>query len=223
MLVRMEQCGSPNRIHISADTVEQLKAAGKEHWCTPRENRVAAKGKGELQTFWLEIASKGGGSSSGYSGTSGTSDDSDAIAHDTTGEKKQSKATSVHDLASSKTRRLIEWNVDILAKLLKQIIARRLAIGRDAFGPGFSSEQRLARKGGMPIHEVVEVIRMPKFDRRLAEAEHPENIFLPRVIMEQLHDYVSNIAALYNDNPFHCFEHASHGKWLNSVRRGGLL
>jgi len=51
---RMESNGMKHRIHASQETADLLIAAGKCHWITPREEKIVAKGKGELQTFWVE-------------------------------------------------------------------------------------------------------------------------------------------------------------------------
>lgn len=50
---RMESTGEADMIQLSLDTHDLLVQAGKEHWLAPREDRVVAKGKGEMQTFWL--------------------------------------------------------------------------------------------------------------------------------------------------------------------------
>jgi len=61
------------------------------------------------------------------------------------------------------------------------------------------------------LGEVKEIITMPKFNIKAAKyQEDPESIHLDAAVEEQLHDYVSNIAALYHGNSFHNFEHASH-------------
>jgi DNA-binding NarL/FixJ family response regulator len=43
----MESTGIKDRIQISQETADELIAAGKVHWLTPREDKVIAKGKGE--------------------------------------------------------------------------------------------------------------------------------------------------------------------------------
>jgi class 3 adenylate cyclase len=50
---RMESTGIKNRIQISQQTMEHLLASGMKDWVQPRETTVTAKGKGELQTYWL--------------------------------------------------------------------------------------------------------------------------------------------------------------------------
>ncbi len=50
---RMETTGVINRIHISQETAKLLIAAKKGQWVVPQENRVMAKGKGEMVTYFL--------------------------------------------------------------------------------------------------------------------------------------------------------------------------
>jgi Adenylate and Guanylate cyclase catalytic domain len=53
----MESTGYTNRIHVSESTAELIKAAGKGHWIHPRAERIEAKGKGSIQTYWCELKS----------------------------------------------------------------------------------------------------------------------------------------------------------------------
>jgi len=50
---RMESTSQPNCIQVSKDTADLLRAEGMEDYLVPREDRVHAKGKGKLSTFWL--------------------------------------------------------------------------------------------------------------------------------------------------------------------------
>jgi class 3 adenylate cyclase len=50
---RMESTGKPGRTHVSEDTANFLIKFGKQSWLIFREDRVHAKGKGELQTYWI--------------------------------------------------------------------------------------------------------------------------------------------------------------------------
>lgn len=50
---RMESTGSPGRIQVSQETFKELEKMGKSRWLVQRDEKVVAKGKGELQTFWV--------------------------------------------------------------------------------------------------------------------------------------------------------------------------
>jgi class 3 adenylate cyclase len=49
---RMESTGLKGCIQLSQQTTDILIEAGKGYWVTPREDKVEAKGKGEMQTYW---------------------------------------------------------------------------------------------------------------------------------------------------------------------------
>jgi hypothetical protein len=61
----MESTGSKNKIQLSQKTAELIISGGHPDWVNPRETLVFAKGKGELQTYWLtpKISSSGSQSS----------------------------------------------------------------------------------------------------------------------------------------------------------------
>jgi class 3 adenylate cyclase len=52
---RMESNGVAGKIHVSQATADELMHQGKSHWVTPRPDKVLAKGKGELQTYWVSL------------------------------------------------------------------------------------------------------------------------------------------------------------------------
>ena len=52
---RMESTSLRDRIQLSEETAKLLKEAGKKHWLVEREDKIFAKGKGEMQTHWLDI------------------------------------------------------------------------------------------------------------------------------------------------------------------------
>jgi Adenylate and Guanylate cyclase catalytic domain len=55
---RMESTGERTKIQVSSETASLLMGAGKAHWVIPREEKIVAKGKGELQTYWLDVHSR---------------------------------------------------------------------------------------------------------------------------------------------------------------------
>ena len=55
----MESLSKPGHIHVSQATADELTAKGRGSWLTMREDKVVAKGKGEMQTFWVERSREG--------------------------------------------------------------------------------------------------------------------------------------------------------------------
>ena len=53
---RMEQNGLRGRIHVSQATPDALTKAGKGCWLIPREDKIQAKGKGLMTTYFLTIS-----------------------------------------------------------------------------------------------------------------------------------------------------------------------
>ncbi|CAB9505094.1 Receptor-type guanylate cyclase gcy [Seminavis robusta] len=52
---RMESLGIAGRIHMSQTTADELISKGFGRWVVPREDKVQAKGKGEMQTYFANI------------------------------------------------------------------------------------------------------------------------------------------------------------------------
>ena len=48
----MESNGIPNQIHISEATANALMAFHKSGWLTERPDKIVAKGKGEMTTYF---------------------------------------------------------------------------------------------------------------------------------------------------------------------------
>jgi class 3 adenylate cyclase len=73
---RMECNGQVGQIHVSEETANALMAKGKSHWLTPRADKIVAKGKGELQTYWVSTRSN---HSSGHSSAGSNAVEEDAM------------------------------------------------------------------------------------------------------------------------------------------------
>lgn len=52
---RMESNGVPGKIHVSKSTADEVKKRGKGKWLTARPDKIVAKGKGEMETFFLNV------------------------------------------------------------------------------------------------------------------------------------------------------------------------
>jgi hypothetical protein len=207
---RMESTGQRDRIQVSQDTADLLIASGKDQWLSKRKDKVHAKGKGELQTYWLalggsrsESVASSGASSVGTEDVADTRSSHAAVdaEHAALASTKSSKPV-VEKISVEKTERLIEWNVDVLHRLLKQIVARRRAEkGVSGYEEEYIGENSLeyntSNPSGTTIDEVAEIITLPKFNAEaVSNQDDPDAVVLPAEVVDQLYDYVFNIAAM---------------------------
>jgi hypothetical protein len=158
---------------VSQATAELLKEAGKGCWITPRTDAVHAKGKGVLTTYWLLPPTSGAESVS-----------PPGVAFPSNKLVKQS--------------RLIKWMVDLFLDHINKIYASRnykLPKKPVIYNP---------KQNSITLDEVVELICLPKFDAKSGQAiGAEEQTKISLCAIDQLCDYVSNIASLYCKNPFH--------------------
>lgn len=103
----MESTGARGKIHVSASTAEALRASGKEHWLELRTDKVNAKGKGLMTTFWVYPTNQKRGSV-----TSGGSSSGQGVA---LLEEADFKPTN---------ERLLDWMVDLLVKDIEKIVSK---------------------------------------------------------------------------------------------------
>ncbi|CAB9522230.1 Receptor-type guanylate cyclase gcy [Seminavis robusta] len=217
---RMETTGEPGRIHCSEETAEILMSAGRSKWLTQREDQVIAKGKGALTTYWLKLQSESHATGSNMTNNTQSSEGVGVDLPETAalnkalhlgGTSERLLAKPAFNKISSKEKRLVTWNVDILVKLLQQIMARRLSLGE---APAKLSRQvttEMTKEPRNVLDEVEDVLALPQFDARTIRNQvDPKSIKVPEPAVQQLTEMVTQIAQLYQDNPFHSFEHASH-------------
>lgn len=99
----------------------------------------------------------------------------------------------------------------MLVQLLKQIVAHRFVrVGGRVMPPSDLMEMaNHIGHGRLPVDEVQEIIVLPEFDKRTSDSASrlpPDIVVLSPEVKTQCHKYVSLIASLYRDNPFHNFE-----------------
>jgi hypothetical protein len=189
-------------IPIATFVADLLISSGKSHWIAPRVDRVVAKGKGEIQTFWLSIAREVKEAS--------VAETDNQVSEAFLLEEREFEIIDDNEKKKSdeKTARLIDWNVDVLLRLLRQIVARRLSRQAQADASQVDESQFL-ETGHLVIDEVKEVITLPRYEA-ISRHFDPESVVLEDAVVEQLHAFVSNVAGMYHANAFHNFEHASH-------------
>ena len=210
---RIESTGEVGCIQLSTETANLLSQAGKSMWLNKRDECVVARGKGSMQTYWLINGREGsnGNGSSGDAGDTGTlsghseaAEVSDLVVQTNNGQMKT---------FAQQTSRLINWNVEQLVRLLKEIVARRSNVQ-----PQSMSATDIVNVFGdtgtvkmFPINEVEEIITLPEFDTTTNHQNvDVADVVIPPVVVEQLTRYVSWVASMYQSNPFHNFDHASH-------------
>jgi hypothetical protein len=187
---RMESNGMRGRIQASQATADYLISAGKGHWVKAREDLVEAKGKGKMQTYWINPKSNAtaAGSSNGHT------------------ERAADVRSEGEDECKSgnKDDRLIDWNTHVLAQLLKHIVARRKQISSP---PKSLKSMANEIEDGNVYDEFKETIYFPEF---IGGKELADTVDLDSVVISQLREFVASIADLYSSVPFHAFAHASH-------------
>jgi hypothetical protein len=212
----MESTGTRNRIHVSQgkhfgeflksvlqrsgsniirrvpqDTANALIEQGKGSWLKPREDSVFAKGKGEMQTYWVDFTR------------------SASFVGDLRPGFFSKKNTKFVDRPNVKQERLIDWNTEVLKGLLKNVVAMRDPRPTNKKQRASRLHKSLKVDRGPDstvLDEVCEIIKLP--GNTAQYKQNPEEVELSAEVVSQLRDYVKSIAEMYRDNPFHNFEHA---------------
>jgi hypothetical protein len=202
----MESNGVQGRIQVSQDTANLLIAAGKEHWLKEREIKITAKGKGELQTYFLQMDS-GARSCQSSTGTTASTGD---VSMDDLAEHDPSEAWA-------RRNRVAEWTVEVMAIQLRNIVMFRKTHDIQPDSKETMAELERTSLSQKPdnttvISEVAACIKLPDYsaNKKNSSKSDASEIVLDADVKEELSSFVKTIAALYNDNPFHNFDHANH-------------
>jgi hypothetical protein len=206
---RIESTGLPGCIHLSSETADLLKQAGKQLWLKKRDECVVAKGKGSMQTYWLCNIHDSRDDNTFIVGSDRKSISSGSYDNhvDTDERIVFNDRNSEHVTASHQTSRLITWNVELLLKILREIVARRSVSKVTCSG----NVALIACGVTNPIDEVQEIITLPEFDHTIDyESVDATKVVISTVVVEQVRTYITWVASMYKNNPFHNFDHASH-------------
>ena len=183
-------------------------AGGKESWLEPRSDLVEAKGKGFLQTYFVNPGSKRRTSSNSFH-----LDDGSPLA-DCSTSRRIDDSEGRRSASNTKEERLVNWIVDLLHEHLKKLIAKRRPRGGQFDPVAFTPV-----KGQTPLEEVAEAIVLPEFCKRSFQASmNSQHIVVDPQILKQLHQYVTSLASMYHDNPFHNFGKRAHTSTTHRVR-----
>jgi 3'5'-cyclic nucleotide phosphodiesterase len=167
----------------------------RQNWVTPREDKIVAKGKGKMQTYWLEI-DKRRKSAKGAAIIRGAVD--------------ASEPEPEHQFSGEKLERMIDLNVDMLLRMLEQIVARRKESGMLSNSFSHANDDEVVT-AGCRLEEVQDIISMATSESNaVGNRGNVDGVELPPAVVKQLHDFVSVVSTKYRDNPFHNFEHCTH-------------
>lgn len=124
--------------------------------------------------------------------------------------KPTSLDASNKKLLADADRHMVEWNVDLFKRLLRQILAHRMGSGHDS-KEGLVDLASSLKEGSTVRDELSRIVAFPFFDKEASRLKvDPDTIVLSDSVQQQLRDYVHLIATLYNENAFHNFKHASN-------------
>ncbi len=207
----MESTSLPNKIQVSENTANLIIECGKGSWLSARKDLVNAKGKGMLQTYWLDP--KRGRASSTISSTSDLE-----IEHPMGSDLGQSTCSFASlgmetEATMNKHERLIDWNVALFEELLQAIVKRREQIKARGGQVDRNVTESIYANDVSIRDEAVKTICMPQYESLgvLPSQNQRVSVGLNTEVVAQLRSYVSSIAHLYNSqHAFHGFEHASH-------------
>jgi hypothetical protein len=118
-LIHLKSLGERNKIQVSQSTADLLVAFGKSHWLKSRHGGVMAKGKGVLNTFWLNPSAKKGSTGSAASSESSDMDDLLTPCDMALGARETAAALV-------KQGRLVDWMTELLLQHVKKIVSRSL-------------------------------------------------------------------------------------------------
>jgi len=219
--------GEKGRIQVSESTGKELEKAGKGHWIKERVDRVVAKGKGELRTYWLEPRKKGATAhiddedqNNNKARLRNMSIDSDDEEESPTEQslsqfgqaitlcnaQQRLRSISLRSHVDSNYRKLIGKNTDVILKYLAQIVASRGGGTSDSVGGSKTLVNHDSEPTDLPpaYESVTDVIVLPGFQPlhfRSASASSLQSI------RGEVRSLVSEIACLYNEAlPYHNFE-----------------
>ena len=191
------------------DELKNELEKGKENWIQAREDVVHAKGKGAIQTYWVltrrqtpsVIAderpkfiqsnlhdSNSSDMESVGSGNISVWDEEEHLDESAIGSFELPTM-----MRGKKSDRLIDWQVDLLLRLIKQILA-----GRDPSIALISSPSTVIEPSCTVYEEVSESIEIPKFDPEAARKRaRLSTVDVPEVVIAELRDFVSTILSRY--------------------------
>jgi 3'5'-cyclic nucleotide phosphodiesterase len=182
----MESNGEKNRIHVSQKTADLIQQGGKGLWLTARPDKIHAKGKGEMQTYWCLPSSSDGTMSTGRQ------PEVDVVA------------SAEETVPSCRVAHSTNWIVDLLARCLNDLAGHRMANPYS----NCTSRNVVYPEYGNPINEISEVLSVQQGWTKPTQV--PSSVALGCSVVQQLDDFVTAVVGLHRGNPFHNLNHCGH-------------
>jgi hypothetical protein len=162
----VESTSLPGRVQLSKDTAELVMKGGKGHWLEERKDRVSAKGKGEIETYWLKATFYQQNATRSTTGS--IVGEYDTESNDQAGVVGDGEGSTTGSSAK-KTARLIDWNVKTLLGLLEQVVAHRnalAAVGKKTVDTPDVFKESTRKTNANFLEEVKEIITLPEVDSK---------------------------------------------------------
>ena len=199
---RMESNGKPGKVHLSGATADLLIASGKEHWLVKREDKIHAKGKGLMQTWFLR-----GKRTEGRNGDEvlrPSIDDLHQAEEAVMIEEEAANSALAH--MDDKMDRLVDWISQSLSGILERLFATRMARGlvmtdTPSLDSGTHKTPREELKDALSF-------QWNPLDENAIKASVDS---LEQKVLDQLKDFVGVVVGRYPmENKYHNADHAAH-------------
>ena len=224
---RIQTSSDPGRIHVSTEAADRLLKKGKGTWLRKRKGTVKLRGKGEVETYWLALKTANKGvkrvPSDSFLDMAMIEEQDGDTGSDTKSESELSW-NNFGDLdeeaneTDDKLQRLVDWNANVLADLIKQILSSRDWSSASDLVAIEKVEEAIGNNGTV-LEEFKDIIEV-SHARGKVTTERTKSMNIAQfddTAMGQLRDFLSQVAGMYRSNHFHNFEHASHV--TSSVRK----
>ena len=197
---RIESSGQKGRVHISEEMANILKASGKEHWLSKREDVVNLKGLGEVPTYWLGLENERHSATGSVSSHTSTDSSEPALNDELALIKNQ-----INDWKNPSE--LISWHSKFLGSCLVRIVQARQASETDVDEEGLQAVEKSAIFGHGDLSDCIQFATSLSPD--LDSQAQPKGK-LDDVTTGQLSDFIQQVSDAYNPQPFNNVQHASN-------------
>jgi hypothetical protein len=167
-----------------------------------REDKVDAKGIGDVTTYWVKTTS----SQQGSQGPGSSNGDNESVVSSGYGTDTDMDDSGPVGMTKKKEslNRLVQWNCDLLTRQIKIILTRQAGqVGSSESSQLTSDVPPFHPDSVQPRNEYARVIHLPRFDAKSVARQIPANeVYLEDAVKVQLLDFAkiigtSNIGAYW--------------------------